>query len=151
MRVDESITIDAPAAAIWERITDPLCYTRVMSHITRFDVEGEQERGLGARYSMRMLVGSAHVGGLIEVVEFDEPRDMAWTSVTGLDHRGRWRLREQPDGSTVVKFRLSYQAPGALLAIASDFVSSLLVDQALNESLQRLKAEIEGEGMAKTD
>src|SRR5947209_20575408 len=114
MRVDESITIDAPAAEVWERITDPLCYTRVMSHITRFDVEGERERGLGARYSMRMLVGSAHVGGLIEVVEFDAPRDMAWTSVTGLDHRGRWRLREQADGSTRVTFRLSYQSPGNL-------------------------------------
>jgi acyl-CoA synthetase (AMP-forming)/AMP-acid ligase II/uncharacterized membrane protein len=151
MRVDESITIDAPAAEIWERITDPLCYTRVMSHITRFDVEGDSERGLGARYSMRMLVGSAHIGGLIEVVEYDEPRDMAWTSVTGLDHRGRWRLREQPDGSTVVTFRLSYQAPGAVLAIVSDLVSSSLVHRNLRESLERLKAEIEGEGMGKTE
>jgi acyl-CoA synthetase (AMP-forming)/AMP-acid ligase II/uncharacterized membrane protein len=150
VRVEDSITIDAPAGEIWERITDPLCYTRVMSHITRFDVEGEQERGLGARYSMRMLVGSANVGGLIEVVEFDAPRDMAWTSVTGLDHRGRWRLREQPDQSTVVTFRLSYQAPGAVLAFISDVVSARLVKQNLRESLQRLKAEIEGEGMAKT-
>jgi acyl-CoA synthetase (AMP-forming)/AMP-acid ligase II/uncharacterized membrane protein len=151
VRVEDSITIDAPAAQVWDRITDPLCYTRVMAHITRFDVEGERERGLGARYSMRMLVGSAHVGGLIEVVEFDEPRDMAWTSVTGLDHRGRWRLREHPDGSTKVTFRLSYQAPGALLAIVSDFVSARLVKQNLSDSLERLKAEIEGEGMAKTD
>jgi acyl-CoA synthetase (AMP-forming)/AMP-acid ligase II/uncharacterized membrane protein len=151
MRVDESITIDAPAAEIWERITDPLCYTRVMSHITRFDVQGDRERGLGARYSMRMLVGSAHIGGLVEIVEYDEPRDMAWTSVTGLDQRGRWRLREQPDGSTVVTFRLSYQAPGAVLAIVTDLVSSSLVHRNLRESLERLKAEIEGEGMGKTE
>src|SRR5438128_99385 len=48
LRVEDSITIDAPAAEVWERITDPLCYTRVMSHITRFDVEGERARGLGA-------------------------------------------------------------------------------------------------------
>src|SRR5947209_9053978 len=112
MRVDEQIRIDAPAARIWRVITDPHCYTRVLSHITRFDVEGDRERGLGARYTLRMAVGSVQVGGLIEVVEFDEPRDMAWNSVSGLDHRGRWRLREQPDGSTLVAFRLAYQAPG---------------------------------------
>ena len=49
--------------------------------------------GLGARYRMLMRVGSAEVGGLIEVVEFAPERDLAWTSVTGIDQRGRWRLR----------------------------------------------------------
>ena len=34
---------------------------------------GEQATGLGARYRMLMRVGSAEVGGLVEVVEFDEP------------------------------------------------------------------------------
>ena len=38
---------------------------------------------------------SAEIGGLVEVVEYDEPRDLAWTSVTGIDQRGRWRLRER--------------------------------------------------------
>ena len=41
-----------------------------------------------------MRVGSAEVGGLIETVEFGPERDLAWTSVTGIDQRGRWRLRE---------------------------------------------------------
>ena len=38
-------------------------------------MEGDQEPGLGARYRMLLRVGSAEVGGLIEVVEYDEPRD----------------------------------------------------------------------------
>ena len=49
---------------------------------------------MGSRYRMRMHVGSADVGGLVEVVELDENRDLAWTSVTGIDQRGRWRLRD---------------------------------------------------------
>src|SRR3954466_3199588 len=152
MRVEEQITIDAPADVVWDIITDPECYTRTLVGITRFDVEGRKQRGLGARYSMRMHVGSAHVGGLIEVVEFDSPRDMAWTSITGLDHRGRWRLREQDDGRTKVTFRLSYQSPGTLLGTIADYVSSPMVDNNLRESLERLKAEIEGEGpMAEND
>ena len=47
---------------------------------------------------MRMRAGSAEIGGLVEVVEWDEGRDMAWTSVTGIDQRGRWRLREKETG-----------------------------------------------------
>jgi acyl-CoA synthetase (AMP-forming)/AMP-acid ligase II/uncharacterized membrane protein len=155
MRVEETITIDAPPDAVWDVITDPECYTSTLVGITRFDVEGPKQRGLGARYSMRMHVGSAEVGGLVEVVEFDSPSDMAWTSVMGLDHRVRWRLREQEDGTTRVTFRLSYQSPGTLLGTIADYVSSPMVSTNLRESLERLKAEIEeGEGtdsMAEND
>src|SRR3954469_11487326 len=145
MRVEETTTINASADEVWDVITDPECYMRTLVGITRFDVEGTKQRGLGARYSMRMHVGSAEVGGLVEVVEFDSPRDMAWTSVMGLDHRVRWRLREQDDGTTKVTFRLSYQSPGTLLGTIADYVSSPMVDNNLRESLERLKAEIEGE------
>ncbi len=151
MRVEEEIEIDAPREAIWDLITDPETYTTTLAGITRFDVEGTKQRGLGARYSMRMHVGSAEVGGLVEVVEFDAPGDMAWTSVMGLDQRVRWRLREQDDGSTKVTFRLSYQSPGTVLGSIADYVSSPIVARNLRESLERLKAEIEGEGMGESD
>src|SRR4051794_25907394 len=151
MRVEQTITIDAPAEEVWELITDPETYSNILTGITRFDVEGNKQRGLGARYSMRMHVGSAEVGVLVEVVEFDAPRDMAWTSVTGLDHRVRWRLRENDDGTTKVTFRLSYQSPGALLGTVADYVSAPIVDNNLRESLERLKAEMEGEQMGDND
>src|SRR3954451_14825993 len=152
MRVEQTISIDASPDEVWDLITDPETYNTILTGITRFDVEGTKQRGLGARYAMRMHVGSAHVGGLIEVVEYDAPRDMAWTSITGLDQRGRWRLREQDDGTTKVTFRLSYQSPGTLLGTIADYVSSPRVDNNLRESLERLKAEIEGEDdMAEND
>jgi fatty-acyl-CoA synthase len=151
MRVEQEIDIDAPPDAVWDVITDPECYTRALVGFTRFDVEGRKQRGLGARYAMRMHVGSAEIGGTIEVVEFDSPRDMAWTSITGLDHRGRWRLRERDDGGTHVTFRLSYQSPGTLLGTIADYVSSPMVGTNLRESLERLKSEIEGDGMADND
>jgi acyl-CoA synthetase (AMP-forming)/AMP-acid ligase II/uncharacterized membrane protein len=151
VRVEEQIEIDAPREAVWDVITDPETYTRTLAGITRFEVEGEKQRGLGARYAMRMHVGSAEVGGLVEVVEFDSPSDMAWTSVTGLDHRVRWRLREQDDGSTLVTFRLSYQSPGTVLGSIADYVSSPMVGNNLRESLVRLKAEIEGEDMGDSE
>jgi uncharacterized membrane protein len=62
---------------------------------------------------MLFRIGSAEVGGLIEVVEWDEPCELAWTSVTGLDQRGRWRLREASNGRTRVEIRLAYGVAGS--------------------------------------
>jgi len=145
MRVQEEICVDASPEDVWRIIEDPECYTRLVAGITRWDIEGRKERGQGARYQMRMEVGSAQVGSLIEIVEFDPPRDMAWNSITGLDQRGRWRLREQDDGQTKVSLRLSYQAPGGVLGLLSDRVSSPMVRGNLRETLKRLKHEVEGE------
>ena len=151
MRVEENILVDASPEEVWRVIEDPGSYMRLVAGITRWDVEGRRDRGKGARYQMRMEVGSAQVGSLIEIVEWDAPRDMAWTSITGLDQRGRWRLREQDDGQTKVSFRLSYQAPGGLLGVISDRVGAPLVRRNLRETLKRIKHELEGEGHMSDD
>src|SRR2546427_7753264 len=153
MRVEESIFVDAGADRVWEVISDLPAYAKWMAGVTRWEPEGRKRKGGGARYLMRLSVGSAQVGSLIEVVEWDPPCDMAWTSVTGLDQRGRWRLRRQEDGTTKVTFRLSYQAPGGLLGTISDRVAAPIVRGHLKNSLEMLKHELEGseEDMARSD
>jgi acyl-CoA synthetase (AMP-forming)/AMP-acid ligase II len=91
-----------------------------------------------------MRVGSADVGGLVEIVEFDEPGDLAWTSVTGIDQRGRWRLRETGDGRTRVTLRLSYGSPGGILGAVADRLSASMVARNLERSVDNLKRELEG-------
>jgi acyl-CoA synthetase (AMP-forming)/AMP-acid ligase II len=91
-----------------------------------------------------MRVGSADVGGLVEIVEFDEPADLAWTSVTGIDQRLRWRLRAAPDGRTQVTLRLAYDSPGGLLGALSDQVSQPMVAGSLERTMHNLRQEIEG-------
>ena len=87
---------------------------------------------------MRMRVGSADIGGLIEIVEFDEPADMAWHSITGIDHRVRWRLREADDGRTKVTLRMSWDSPGGLLGMAADRIGAPMVARILEQTLQNL-------------
>ena len=127
MRVEESILIDAGIDRVWDVVYDVPKYKNWMAGITRWDVEGRKRKGLGARYAMRMEVGSAEVGSLIEIVECDDTGDLAWTSITGLDQRGRWRLREREGEGTEVSLRISYQAPGGILGLISDRVSSPMV------------------------
>jgi uncharacterized membrane protein len=145
MRVERSLVINAPREVVWEYITDPANYTLFFSGITRWEVEGRKKRGCGARYRMLMHVGSAEVGGLVEIVEFDEPGDMAWTSVMGVDQRGRWRLRDHGPNRTSVLFRLSYHAPGGLLGWVSDQLSAPMVRSNIHHTLENLKRHIESE------
>ncbi|MFL5871735.1 MAG: SRPBCC family protein [Solirubrobacterales bacterium] len=146
MRLRESIIIAAEPERIWEYLTDPNNALHFMSGVTRWEVEGEKRIGLGARYRMLLRVGSAEVGGLIEVVEFSEPHDMAWSSVTGVDQRGRWRLRELAPGRTRVEFRFSYGVAGAgLTGWLSEKVAAPTVSSHLRRSLQQLRRQVEHE------
>ena len=145
MRVEKTTVIDASRDELWELIADPCRYPHFMDGVTRVKLKSDtSDRGLGARYQVHMRVGSAEVGGLVEIVEFDEPADLAWTSVTGIDQRLRWRLRETDDARTRVTLRLAYEAPGGLLGTISEQVSKPMVAANLQHSLQNLKAEIEG-------
>jgi uncharacterized membrane protein len=145
MRLGECIDVNAPPALVWEYVTDPSRYLHFMSGVTRWSVEGEQERGLGARYRMLLRVGSAEVGGLIEIVEEKPERDLAWNSVTGVDQRGRWRIRERNGGSRV-ELRLQYGVAGAgVWGWLAERLASRTVQQHLQRSLRQLKRQVEHE------
>jgi uncharacterized membrane protein len=146
MRLNESIVISAPPTRVWDYLADPSNYLHFMSGVTRWEVAGEQRSGLGARYRMLIRVGSAEIGGLIEIVEWKEDRDMAWSSVLGVDQRGRWRLRELPDGRTRVEFRFAYGVAGSGIPgwIAELFAAPQLGGH-LRRTLQQLKRRVEHE------
>jgi uncharacterized membrane protein len=145
VRVGASIDVTAPADAIWAFVDDPTRYLHFMSGITRWEVVGGQASGLGARYRMLMHVGSAEVGGLVEVVEHDPGRDMAWVSVVGIDQRGRWRLRQRDD-RTRVELRLSYGVAGSgVFGWLAEHVAAPTVRAHLRRSLQQLKRQVEHE------
>jgi uncharacterized membrane protein len=146
MRVGASIEITAPAEAIWAFVDDPSRYLHFMSGVTRWEVVSDRPSGLGARYRMLMHVGSAEVGGLVEVVEHDPCCDMAWVSVVGIDQRGRWRLRERRDGVTRVELRLSYGVAGSgVWGWIAEQVAAPTVRGHLRRSLQQLKRQVEHE------
>ncbi len=79
MRVAATTQINAPIDRVWSIVSDPEYALSFMSGITRWEVASDPPRGLGARYRMLLRVGSAEIGGLIEIVEWDEPFNLAWT------------------------------------------------------------------------
>jgi uncharacterized membrane protein len=146
MRLNESVVISAPPQVIWDYLADPENYLRFMAGITRWEVVGDKPSGLGARYRMLMRVGAAEIGGLVEIVESTEPADMAWSSVTGIDQRGRWRLRSVDDARTRVEFRFAYGVAGAgIPGWISEMVAAPSIGRHLRRTLHQLKRQIEHE------
>jgi uncharacterized membrane protein len=91
-------------------------------------------------YEVHWQIGSAPVGGIIEVLEFDEACDLAWVSIIGLNLRGRFRLCDAgPDGIRVT-FWLSYQAPGGLLGLIAGRIGARQVGRVLQPSLANVRA-----------
>ena len=146
MRIQESVTIDAPRHDVWEHITEPANYPVFMEGMTRWEVEGDRHTGLGARYRMLIRVGAADVGGRIEIVEWQPETDMAWSSVTGIDQRGRWRLREHADGRTRVTLRFAYGVPGGgITSMLAERVAAGSLRRRFRQSLLNIKRALESE------
>jgi uncharacterized membrane protein len=146
MRISESIEISASPQEVWDYIAEPENYLRFMSGVTRWEVRGEKRNGLGARYRMLIRIGAAEVGGLIEFVEWSEPRDMAWTSVLGIDQRGRWRIRALPGGRSRVELRFAYGvAGGGITGWISEMVASPTLGRHIRRTLHQLMRLVEHE------
>jgi len=143
MRVERRCVVKAERDAVWKVVGDPDRYPSFMTSLERWESANDQPAGVGARYRVHWKIGSVPVGGLIEVVEFDEGRDLAWVGITGISMRGRIRLRDGADGQTKVTFRLSYQAPGGILGYIADRIAVGQVGRTLSDTLKRLKALVE--------
>lgn len=146
MRLKESIVVSASCRQVWDYLADPENWLHFMSGVTRWEVAGERRSGLGARYRMLIRVGSAEVGGLVEMVEWDEPRDMAWNSVSGVDQRGRFRIRDVDEDRSRVEFRYSYGVAGAgIPGVIAEWVASPTLSSHMRRSLHQLKRQVEHE------
>ncbi len=151
MRVKADIVVSAPPELVWQMVADPSRYLHFVSGITRWEVVGDKRDGLGARYRMLMRVGSAEIGGLVEIVEWSTDRDIAWVSVTGVDQRGRWRLRTTPEGDTRIEFRLAYGVAGSgISGWVAEQLAAPTVRGHLRRSLQQLKRQVEHEQLRRS-
>ncbi len=146
MRLSSSVTISAPPERVWPIVSDPECVLSYMSGVTRWEVVSEHPTGLGARYRILLRVGSAEIGGLIEIVEWVPDCELAWTSVTGIDQRGRWRLREAGEGRTRAELRLAYGVAGAgLSGWLAEHIAAPTVDGHVRRTVRQLKRFVEQE------
>jgi uncharacterized membrane protein len=143
MRLTRQVVVAGDRHDVWKRVGDPACYPEFMANLERWETVTDRPVDVGSRYRVHWKVGSVPIGGVIEIVEFDDARDVAWIGITGITLRGRFRLRDCGNGRTKVTFRLSYEAPGGLLGLLADRVASRQVGNIMKETLRRLRTLVE--------
>ena len=143
MRVERRITLNADRDTIWKVLGDPTCYPSLLPHLQRWETITDGPPRVGSRYTVLWKIGSIPVGGIVEVVELDKARDLAWINITGVTQRGRFRLRDAGPGRTVVTFRLAYHSDGGLLGLIADRIAAHQVGRSLSESLKNLQRLVE--------
>jgi Polyketide cyclase / dehydrase and lipid transport len=141
MRIEESIDVEATTTRVWKLISDPASLTGLDDGLS---IQANPETpggGLHARYRLLLRVGPVPIGADVEIVELTPGRELAWTSLTGVDHRFRFRLREVDGGARLV-LRFGYSSAGPF-GILADLASYGRVRATLRRLLIALKAEAE--------
>ncbi|MGB3233211.1 MAG: SRPBCC family protein [Mycobacterium sp.] len=143
MRVERRRILRADRHTVWSIVSDPDHYPSFMPNLERWETVTDGPAGIGSRYTVHWKIGAAPVGGVIELVEFDPGRDLAWVSITGVSIRGRFRLRDAGRDGTKVTFRLTYQSPGGVLGLLADHLASRQVGRVLSASIDNLSRLVE--------
>jgi acyl-CoA synthetase (AMP-forming)/AMP-acid ligase II/uncharacterized protein YndB with AHSA1/START domain len=143
MRVSQRITIDAPPAAVWELVGEPSLYPRFLRDVTRWEpvAVAEDDR---PRYRIEVRVGGVELGAVVEIAGVSAPYELRWESVSGIEHRGRWRVEANGDRRCTVMLELSYRAPAGVFGMIADAAALPLLRRGVHESLARLQAAVEG-------
>jgi fatty-acyl-CoA synthase len=142
MRIETRRSVRATPAEVWEVVSDPCVIGALSDTLIVSELEPGTVPGVGARYRALLRVGPVPVGGNVEIIEFEPPSDLAWTTLTGVDHRLRLRLRERDDGGTWLTIRFAYDSPGLLGGVA-DVVSYPMVRSAIHDLLRTITDRVE--------
>ena len=140
MKLEEQIVVAASPSEVWEVVADPCRIGRLGDRFIVEELEPDTVPGPGARYRVLLKVGAVPVGGNVEVIEHVPRRELTWTTITGVDHRLRLRLREK-DGGTRIVLRFAYDSPG-LLGTVADLAAFVPVRRALQELLAHVADEV---------
>jgi fatty-acyl-CoA synthase len=142
MRIEARLPVAATPGQAWAVVSDPCVIGALSDTLIVEELEPGSKAGVGTRYRALLHVGPVPVGGNVEIIEFDEPHDMAWTTLTGVDHRLRVRLRDRDGGGSWLTVRFAYDSPGLLGSVA-DLVSFPGVRSAIHGLLRQMVERVE--------
>lgn len=142
MRIEARRPVAATEEQVWEVVSDPCVIGALSDTLIVEESEPGTKPGVGTRYRALLRVGPVPVGGNVEIIEFDPPQNLAWTTLTGVDHRLRIRVRHRPEGGSWLTIRFAYDSPG-LLGVVADLASFLMVRSAIHELLGHVVDRIE--------
>jgi uncharacterized membrane protein len=138
--VQKTVNINAPLDAVFGFFSRYDNFPHFMSNV-------REVRDYGTGYSHWTVAGPAgiNVEWDAELTEFEPHRRIGWQSVEGstVDNAGTIQFQENPDGSTRVDIRLSYNPPGGAIGHAVAILFDSDPKSEMDQDLARLKTMLE--------
>ncbi|SHH10088.1 AMP-binding protein [Streptoalloteichus hindustanus] len=106
MRVAARRIIAAPVERVWEVLSDPTAYPRLVPGLATVAAAGER------RYAYQLRWGGVSHEGAVEVTDATAGTELVLTGVDGPLVRARWSLRAVGEGRTEVHLDLTCQPRG---------------------------------------
>jgi uncharacterized membrane protein len=113
-KIEESIVVDAPVAAVFDYASDWRCWPDWFEGLSDIRSTSGVGRGTGARYAYRVRVLGVSMSVETELQDFVEGQGWTGVGTRGLPHRTRWRFEAQGQ-STRFTYGLEYRLPPLLL------------------------------------
>jgi uncharacterized membrane protein len=148
MRVERGITIDRPVQLVFDLVSDATRLPDFFVGLTRWEPATSRLRGKGARFRVRMKVGSIEAGGEIRIARWEPPRLITWESVRGISQRGAWRLREV-DSRTELRVELEYDLSGGPLGWVADRLVGRIVGRNLTATVMAARRLLERDDVSR--
>jgi uncharacterized membrane protein len=138
--IHKTFNVHAPIAQVFEFWSHYPNFSRFMSHL-------REVRDLGQGRSHWVAVGPAGipVEWDAEITELTPNKALAWKSVAGsaVDNAGITRFEENPDGSTRLDIRISYNPPAGAVGHVIAKLFGADPEHALRDDMIRLKSLLE--------
>ncbi len=144
MRVHRSIVVEREPERVFALVSNPDRYPEFFVGITRWEPASGKRRGPGARFRVRMKVGSIEAGGEVKVTSWKPGRLIAWTSERGIAQRGAWRLRPVRSG-TEVRLEIEFDLSGGPLGRLVERAVSRIVGRNVSATLLSVRRIVERE------
>jgi uncharacterized membrane protein len=137
-----TVTIKAPATAVFDFVAEPSNTPRFMNGITRYDPVGAKRKGKGAVFASTAVVAGKDFDVELEVTAWKDGEMMVATSRKGPKTRGTWHFQEFDDGTTDATLLYEYELP-----MVFKFVPGVngIIRGNLEKSLKNLKRLVEAE------
>ena len=137
--------VAAEPKAVWAAIADLPEHPEMLAGVTRWAPVEEGALAVGSRYDVRMQVGAAQLGAVIEITELVTGCELAWTSLSGVDHRGRFTVRDGPEAGTArLRFRLAVAVPGGLVGVVAGRAARSIVQANADATVRAVRRRVEG-------
>lgn len=131
--VQRSVLIHREPAAVFALLADVDRYPHFLRGFTGWEPIGDEHTGEGARFKVLMQVGSIEAGSVLRTVTWQEPREIAWASERGIDHRGRWLVEPRASGSQL-SMEIGFELEGPVSWIV-ERLTARIVDRNVQATL----------------